>query len=121
MAVDCRIHQNEKVNDLADDLGLDVDALVGKLIRLWAWAKTAEIIDGRLGRLPSAEIAGIMRWNKKPDKLVDALICRGFLSVENGGGFTIHDWYEMNGKATEKSQKDRDRKLGKFRGNSAEE
>ena len=118
VAVDVRIHTNEKINDLANALGLDVDTTVGKLIRLWAWAKTDEIEDGRIGRIPAAEIAGIMRWNKKPEVLIDRLITCGLLSLEKDGSLWINDWYEYNGKATEQARKERDRKLGKLRGNS---
>lgn len=114
--VDCRIHQNEKINDLAADLGLDADTLVGKLVRLWSWLKTSGSEDGRLGRLPSSEIAAIMRWTKRPDRLVTALVNHGFLSVEDDGGYTVHDWYESNGKSTEKARKDRERKVAERRG-----
>lgn len=114
--VDCRIHQNEKVNDLAADLGLDADTLVGKLVRLWAWLKSSGSEDGRLGRLPSAEIAAIMRWTKRPDRLVAALVNHGFLSVDESGGYAVHDWYESNGKSTEKARKDRERKMAERRG-----
>lgn len=120
VAVDVRIHTNEKVNDLANDLGLDVDATIGKLIRLWSWAKTNEIEDGRIGRIPAAEISGIMRWNKKPDVLMEKLISNGLVSVEEDGSMWLHDWYELNGKATEQARKERERKIGKLRGNSAE-
>ena len=39
-AVDTCIHTSPKVVDLASKLGLDLDTTVGKLCRLYAWAKT---------------------------------------------------------------------------------
>ena len=39
-AVDTCIHTSPKVVDLAAKLGLDLDTTVGKLCRLYAWAKT---------------------------------------------------------------------------------
>lgn len=110
VAVDCNAHTNPKVMRLAEILKLDIDATVGKLCRLWAWAKLAENEDGYIGRVPAYEIAGIMRWTKKPQILLDALLEAGFLEESLSGYYTLHDWYSMNGKSAEKARKDRERK-----------
>lgn len=110
VAVDCNAHTNHKVARLADLLKLDIDSTVGKLCRLWAWAKLSENEDGYIGNLPASEFAGIMRWSKKPQALLDALISAGFLDVNSCGEYTLHDWYSMNGKSAEKARKDRERK-----------
>lgn len=108
-ALDCNIYTNPKVCQLSLKLHLDIDSTVGKLGRLWSWAKLAGNEYGYIGRLPSSEIAGIMRWTKKPDTLVDALVECRFLTRDEDGGLSLHDWYEFNGKSTEKSRKDRER------------
>lgn len=110
VAIDCNCHTNQKVIDLAEKLKLDIDSTVGKLCRLWSWAKLTENEDGNIGRLPADELAAIMRWNKKPQILLESLIEVGLLDVTVGGGYSLHDWYELNGKSTEKSRKDRERK-----------
>lgn len=111
-AVDCCIHTSQKVVQLSDDLKLDIDTVVGKITRLWAWAKTTGNENGFIGKLPDDEIAGIMRWKKKPCELISALVDNGFIDVDDGGNRWLHGWYEMNGKATEKSRNERERKSG---------
>ena len=109
-AAGCCVHTNTKVLDLAQRLKLDVDTTVGKLCRLWAWAKMLDIEDGNIGRLPAQEIADIMRWRKNANTLVDTMLELRFLERGEDGAFLIHGWYELNGKPTEKARKDRERK-----------
>ena len=109
-AVDTCIHTSPKVVDLASKLGLDLDTTVGKLCRLYAWAKTTGNESGYIGFIPNEEIAGILRWNKKPQVLVGALTSSGILDKDEDRGYTIHGWYERNGKSTEKARKDAERK-----------
>ena len=108
-SLDCCIHSSPKIVELSAQLGLDLDTTVGKLCRLYAWAKTAGNIDGFIGRLPADEIAGIMRWKQKPEKLIKTMTECGLLD-ESEDGYTIHGWYEANGKSTEKSINDAMRK-----------
>lgn len=110
-AADCCIHTNPKVVELAAELKLDIDATVGKLCRLWAWAMLSDNESGQIGKLPASEIAAIMRWNKKPDALLRALVNHRFLDQTEDGGLELHGWYEMNGKSAEKSRRDRERKM----------
>jgi len=119
-AVDTLVHVSPKVLFFAEDLKLDVDTAVGKLTRLWAWAKLAQNESGVIGALPDAEIAGIMRWRKKPDVLVNALIHSGLLETTDDGGLCIHGWYEANGKSAEKARRDRERKRGTSRDTETE-
>lgn len=109
-AVDSMIHLNPQVLDLSTRLGIDVDTTVGKLARLWSWAKLAQVETGELGMLPDTELAAILRWKKKPALLTEALLASGVLSRKENGVLYLTDWYEMNGKSTERARKDRERK-----------
>ena len=111
-AMDALVHMSPKVLLFAEYLKLDVDTAVGKLARLWGWAKLSASETGELGPLPDEELAGIMRWKKKPDMLVKALFLSGLIDMEEGGVMFIHGWYEANGKSAEKARKDRERKRG---------
>ena len=114
-AMDSLVHMSPKVLFFSEYLKLDVDTAVGKLARLWAWAKLSASETGELGPLPDEELAGIMRWKKKPDMLVNALILSRLIDLEEGGVMFIHGWYEANGKSAEKARKDRERKRGTSR------
>lgn len=108
--MDSLIHTSPKVLDLSVRLNLDIDTTVGKLARLWAWAKMAQSEDGKIGKLPDDELAGIMRWKRKPSLLMDAMLESKLLDRDAGGDLYIHGWYEVNGKSAEKARKDRERK-----------
>ena len=110
-AMDSMVHASPKVIDLSERLNLDVDTTVGKLARLWAWAKMAKNEDGNIGKLPDKELAGIMRWKKKPKALTDAMVDSGLLDRVDTGELIIHGWYDVNGKSAEKARKDRERKM----------
>lgn len=109
-AVDSMIHLNPQVLDLSTRLGLDVDTTVGKLARLWSWAKLAQVETGELGMLPDTELAAILRWKKKPALLTEALLASGVLVRHEDGVLCLTDWYEINGKSAEKARKNRERK-----------
>lgn len=109
-AMDCNIHTNPKVLALSQTLSLDVDAVIGKLSRLWAWAAQTENEDGDISHMPNSEIADLMRWKKKPAVLVDALKENGFIDMREDGLF-IHDWSSLNGKMLSKKRHDRARKF----------
>ncbi|MEG1564288.1 MAG: hypothetical protein RR365_11275 [Bacteroides sp.] len=117
VALDCNIYTNPKTLELSSVLNLDVDATVGKLTRLWSWAVQSENETGEISHLPAKEIAAIMRWRKKPEELLNALIQYGFIDQTEEGRF-IHDWKDLNGKFIASKVKDRKRK---FRGNSTED
>lgn len=126
-AIDCNLYTHPKMLRLSASLKTDVDTLVGKLGRLWAWAKLSGNEDGNIGYLPAQEIADIMRWKKSASVLVNALVNCGFLDVSDIGK-SLHGWAELNGKMTAKKRKDNDRKKKEstteipenFHGNSTE-
>ncbi len=109
VALDCNIYTNPKILEMSEGLGLDVDTAVGKLTRLWSWAVQSENESGDISRLPASEIAAIMRWKKKPEVLMNALISYGFIDVTDEGKF-LHDWKNLNGKYVSKKRYDRERK-----------
>ena len=115
-AIDCNLYTHPKMLKLSAALKTDVDTLVGKLGRLWAWAKLSGNEDGDISALPAQEIADIMRWKKSAPALLAALADCGFLDAEETGNF-LHGWAELNGNMTAKKRKDSERKI---RGNSAE-
>lgn len=115
-ALDCTIHTHPKTLRLAELLKIDVDTAVGKLARLWSWAKQNGVEDGDIGFLPPGELADIMRWKKKPAVLLAALTECGFLD-KTDSGISMHGWVELNGRLQAKKRADRERKT---RGNSAD-
>lgn len=108
-AIDCNLYTHPKMLKLSATLKTDVDTLVGKLGRLWAWAKLAGNEDGNIGQLPAQEIADIMRWKKNSKTLLGALTDCGFLDASESGNF-LHGWAELNGKFTKEKRKDNERK-----------
>lgn len=108
-AMDCNVHTNPKTMRLADTLKLDVDTTIGKLSRLWAWAKSTGNETGNIGFLPDQEIADLMRWKKNPALLIKALEECGFLDAVDGGK-VLHGWGELNGDLCAKKRKDNERK-----------
>lgn len=114
-AMDCNVFTNPKVLRLAAALKLDVDAAVGKLGRLWAWAMLTGNEDGFIGFLPDDEVADIMRWKKKSAALIGAMIECGLLE-DGEDGKVLHGWTDLNGNFQSKKRRERERKT---RGNSA--
>ena len=112
-AIDCNLYTHPKMMKLSATLKTDVDTLVGKLGRLWAWAKLSGNEDGNIGQLPAQEIADIMRWKKSAQALLSALTDCGFLDISDSGNF-LHGWAELNGDFTKKKRKDNDRKKKAF-------
>lgn len=108
-AIDCNLYTHPKMLSLSAALKTDVDTLVGKLGRLWAWAKLSGNEDGNIGALPAQEIADIMRWKKGAATLFNALSECGFLDVSEDGIF-LHGWAELNGNMTAKKRRDNERK-----------
>lgn len=108
-AVDCNVYTHPKTLKLAETLKLDVDAAVGKLGRLWAWAKSCNNEDGDISFLPAQEMADIMRWRKSPGVLLSALTECGFVDIEDGRTM-LHGWPELNGDLCTKRRKDKERK-----------
>ena len=78
------------------------------VIRMWSWtsryAARGRLADGARTALETA-----CGWRGKPGALVSALIDCGFLDVEPDG-LEVHDWWDMQGQAVEKAEKDAERK-----------
>lgn len=108
-AIDCNLYTHPKMLKLSATLKTDVDTLVGKLGRLWAWAKLSGNEDGSIGDLPAQEIADIMRWKKSASTLLTTLVDCGFLDVSEDGKI-LHGWAELNGEFTRKKRRDNERK-----------
>ena len=102
-----------KVIEVADELKMDKDMVVGKIVRLWTWA-----LQNRESGVFSARdvetIKEIMRFKGRADRLVTALVNAGLLDRNKDGSFTIHDWDERVGmllaKRESKRAQDRERK-----------
>jgi hypothetical protein len=77
----------QEVFTIADKLGIDPDAVVGKLVRMWVWADQ-QTYDGNAASVTSAlldRIAGVTGF-------ADALIDSGWCSkINNGFVFTNFD------------------------------
>ena len=81
-----------KVIDLSHALGLDKDAVVGKLVRLWTWALNNRE-TGIFAERDASTIAEIMRYKGKPERLIEAMK-EAHLLDESDGNLVIHDWDE---------------------------
>ncbi len=83
---------HRKVLALSDELQLDKDLIVGKLIRLWTWAITHRD-TGVFAMRDRKTIAEVMRYKGKPDRLINALVVVGLLDQAEDA-LIIHDWDE---------------------------
>ena len=108
-AMSCTIHTDPKVLALSADLKLDPDTVVGKLGRLYAWAMLAGNETGEISHLPASEIADIMRWKKKPETLLRALVDNCLIDEVEGRKF-LHSWGKYNGAQIAKRRRDTERK-----------
>jgi hypothetical protein len=65
-------------------------------IRLWCWCAKYSKERGSLGKITTAEIEGILRWNGSPGCLVEAMLKVGFLE-RRGREILCHDWKKTQG------------------------
>lgn len=117
------LHNDPAVIAMADALGLDEDAVVGKLLRVWGWA-TEQLPDG------NAKGNGVSVTKKFLDRLVfvtgfaDAMVSAGWLVADSTGvSFPHWDRYLSEGSKARALAADRqaafkDRK-GNAEGNAA--
>lgn len=104
--IDTSLCDHPKVIALAAALKLDKDAVVGKLLRLWAWASQNRE-NGILRAYDAETIAEIMRVKTSPQKLLDALCAppdgyeHGFIDRAPDGTCALHAWQEYTGKSVE--------------------
>ena len=96
---DQSLAEHPKLKLLAKDLGISEVEALGHLHLLWYWTlEYAE--DGHvkyIELLPEA-----MKWTGDTDKLVNALMKRGFLDQEIDGTYWVHDWLDYSGAYYEK-------------------
>lgn len=102
------VHANRKVVRAAKELTHgDVDAMVGKLVRLWSWAlDNAE--DGDLTHVSDRQLCMVMSISTRPLTRVRTTLQTTHLIDPKLG--VIHDWNEFSGALIDKRQKDRERK-----------
>lgn len=96
---------HDKVLQVADELKIDKDLVVGKLVRLWTWAINNRE-DGRFKSRDADTIAEVMRYKGKAQRLLAALI-NARLIDEVDGGYVIHDWDERVGMLMSKREASR--------------
>lgn len=90
--IDPRLDEDEKTLQLADDLGLDIDVVTGKLIRLWSWA-FGHAEDGDLSSLTPRQFALVMRLpGSTGEQLVKSLRECGFMDE-----WQLHSWDNWGG------------------------
>lgn len=94
---------HDKVLELSEALKMDKDMVVGKLVRLWTWALNNRE-DGLFKARDVATIAEVMRFAKKPQILVNALVEARLLDA-TPDGYYIHDWDERVGMLISKREK----------------
>ncbi len=107
---------HDKLDNAAEMLGVETEAVIGHMVRLWAWgAEHAK--DGSLRGIDAKRIASAAHWPANPQDFVDALVgCGrdgkwGFLE-DKGDGLVFHDWDEYTGHFIKKSEADVRRVLG---------
>lgn len=96
---------HKKVIQAADELKMDKDMLVGKLVRLWTWAVNNRE-NGAFTAREVKTIAEVMRFRGKVQRLIGALVSAGLLD-EAQETYTIHDWHERVGMLMAKRETQR--------------
>jgi hypothetical protein len=104
--VDNDLSDHPKVWALSQQLN---DANAGwYLIRLWSWtsrySSRGRIADGLRTALEFA-----CGWRGEAGELLSALVSVGFLDVLENGDLEVHDWWEQQGAAVAKAEKDAER------------
>ena len=97
-----------EIDQISDYLGIDHDAVLGKLVRLWIWADQ-QSVDGNALSV-TKKMIGRITFNAD---FADALISCGWLSGEDGR-FTIPNFERHNGKSA-KSRALTNRRVSKSR------
>ena len=103
-----------EVFTMADTLGIDPDAVVGKLIRVWVWADQ----QTRDGNAPSVTFALLNRISGVAG-FADAMIAVGWLR-KTDSGFEFHDFTRHNGE-TAKTRAMTAKRVQKHRADKTEE
>ncbi len=83
--------RHKKMHALASALGVRLYSAVGIMEMLWHYAGQ-HTPEGDIGSVPDVEIASAVSWEKKPDKLVKALVESHWLERHEDYRLYIHDW-----------------------------
>lgn len=102
MPVRLDLPDDEAVHQIAEQLGLDPDLVVGKLIRVWRWAQKNSA-DGNLK-------VGVktLDFEARCKGFAKAMADAGWLLIDDDG-VTIPNYHKWNAKAAKKRLQDRDR------------
>jgi len=101
---------DRKVDELADELGIDDNTALGLMARLWLWAP-ANAPDGVIERPRPSLIARALHWSGDPGRLLEALISARVLDEIEDGQVELHGWQERQEELlkalAEKAERDR--------------
>src|SRR5262252_9271846 len=90
------LHDQPEVLGLARRVGIDVDSVVGKLLRVWSWADGVTK-DGRIEHVDETDVDRIARQ----DGFAAAMIAVDWL-VAGDSGVTIPKFDRHNGKSAKR-------------------
>jgi hypothetical protein len=103
--VDVGFSSSAQAIDMADALSVDVDFVVGKMVRVWSWcAQFAR--DGFVrARKPARLIEDAARWQGAPGDFFAAAELAGLLEVTEEGA-RVRGWSKRYGARLEKNERD---------------
>lgn len=93
------LREHHKTYAFADSLKIPQYSAVGILVSLWTWAIN-NAPDGDLSKYAPPAIARACYWDKKPEKLIEALTECGWLSEE----LSLHDWQDYAGRLIDRRE-----------------
>lgn len=88
------LHDDPAVLTISEVSGLDVDAVVGKLLRVWGWAG-AHTVTGKCAGVTLRHVDVVAG----AEKFGDGMKAAGWLDVDESGTVTLAKWKKYNGKA----------------------
>lgn len=83
--------RHKKMHALASALGIRLYSAVGIMEMLWHYTGQ-HTPEGDIGSVPDAEIASAVSWEKKPEKLVSALVDSNWVNRHEKYRLYVHDW-----------------------------
>lgn len=83
--------RHKKMHALSATLNVPLYSSVGIMEMLWHYTGQ-HTPEGDIGSVSDAEIATAVGWNKKPDKLIGALVLARWLDRDDAYRLVVHDW-----------------------------
>lgn len=83
--------RHKKMHALAGALGVPLYGAVGIMEMLWHYTGM-HTPEGDIGSVSDAEIANAVGWEKKPDRLINALVQSNWVERHESYRLIIHDW-----------------------------